>query len=61
VIEVIDKIEEIRGRNNKNWMDLLRLAIRVAPEEAKVIIGEIYKHDDEISRLVKQLLGGKDD
>lgn len=52
----IDEIEQIRSSNNKNWMDLLRLALEVAPERAKVIIAEIYKHDDKISKLIKELI-----
>ena len=52
----IDEIEKIRSSNNKNWMDLLRLALEVAPARAKVIVGEIYKHDDKISQLVKELI-----
>jgi len=52
----IDEIEQIRSSNNKNWMDLLRLALEVAPERAKVIVADIYKHDDKISKLVKELI-----
>ncbi len=54
-LAIIDQIEAIRGRNNKNWMDLLRLAFKHAPEEAAEIMAGIYKEDAEISRLVKQL------
>ena len=25
-IKIFDKIEKVRSKNNKNWMDLLRLA-----------------------------------
>ena len=34
-METIDKIEKIRAENNKNWMNLLRLALKYAPEESK--------------------------
>lgn len=54
-LEIIDRIEAIRGRNNKNWMDLLRLAFKHAPEEAAEIMAGIYREDTEISELVKQL------
>ena len=54
-LAIIDQIEAIRGRNNKNWMDLLRLAFKHAPEEAAEIMAGIYKEDAEIGRLVKQL------
>lgn len=52
---VIDEIEAIRGKNNKNWMDLLRLAFRLAPEEAAQIVAEIYRDDQRISDLAKKL------
>jgi hypothetical protein len=54
-LEIIDQIERIRGMNNKNWMDLLRLAFRVAPAEAAQIVAEIYRQDAEISALAKKL------
>ena len=31
---IIDNIEKIRSKNNKNWMDLVRLAYKYAPKEA---------------------------
>ncbi len=54
-LRLIDEIERIRGKNNKNWMDLLRLAFRHAPKEAGAIMAEIYKQDSEISELAKKL------
>lgn len=55
-LAVIDQIEAIRGKNNKNWMDLLRLAFKHAPDEAAEIMAGIYEQDAEISALVKQLM-----
>lgn len=52
---IVDKIQEIRAKNNKNWMDLLRLALKHAPEEAKIILARINEYDQEISKLVRQL------
>ena len=57
-LEVIDRIEAIRGKNNRNWMDLLRLAFRHAPHEAAQIVAGIYQHDQEISTLAKMLVDG---
>ena len=54
-LAIIDQIEAIRGRNNKTWMDLLRLAFKHSPDEAAEIMAGIYKEDAEIGRLVKQL------
>lgn len=54
-LAIIDEIEAIRGKNNKNWMDLLRLAFIHAPEDAAIIVAEIYSHDEDISTLAKKL------
>lgn len=59
MMEIIDQIEAIRGRNNKNWMDLLRLAFRHDPREAARIMTGIYVEDQEISRLVRMLADDK--
>ena len=52
---IINKIEKIRTKNNKNWMNLLRLAFKYAPKQARGIINKINKQDKEISLLLKQL------
>ncbi len=54
-LEIIDEIEAIRSRNNKNWMDILRLAFTHAPQEAADILSNIYLEDANISALAKQL------
>ena len=33
-LKIIDEIEKIRTHNNVNWMNILRLAIKHAPEDA---------------------------
>jgi len=53
--ELINQIEKIRARNNKNWMNILRLAIQYSPEQTKIIIQDIGKCDSEINKLTKQL------
>ena len=53
---LIDKIETIRSKNNVNWMDLMRLAFKVAPKEAQKIFGNINTDDNEISDLLKKLI-----
>jgi len=54
-LKIIDEIERVRTRNNVNWMDILRVAFRHAPDEARVIMGKINKEDNRISDLFKQL------
>ena len=53
--EIINKIQKTRSKNNKNWMDLLRLAFKENPREAKKIVKGIFKEDSRISKLIKQL------
>ena len=40
-LNIVKKIELARSKNNKNWMDLLRLAIEKAPKQAKQILKEL--------------------
>ena len=54
-LEVIDEIENIRTKNNVNWMDVLRLAFIHAPEKAKTLMKKINREDDKISQLFKKL------
>ena len=54
--EIISKIENSRRKNNKNWMDILRLAFKSSPVEASKILSQIYKEDKNISILAKKLL-----
>jgi len=53
--DIIDQIEKVRSRNNVNWMDVLRLAFRHAPEEARMLMKKINQEDDQISALLKRL------
>ena len=53
--EIIDEIQKVRTKNNKNWMDILRIAFKYAPEEARLILAEINKSDGKISGLLDQL------
>ena len=54
--KIIDKIENTRRKNNKNWMDILRLAFKNSPVEASKILSEIYKEDKNINLIAKKLL-----
>ena len=55
-LKIINQIEKTRKKNNKNWMDLLRLSFRYNPTEAKKILKEIFKEDKRVNRLLKELL-----
>ena len=54
-IKLVNKIQKIRSKNNKNWMDLLKLSLKLDPKATKKIIMEIYKYDQKISLLAKKL------
>ena len=54
-LDIINKIEKIRAKNNKQWMNLLKLAIKYAPVQAKKTIFKINKNDRDISDLLKKL------
>ena len=54
-LKIIDKIQEIREKNNKNWMDVLKIAFRYSPEEASKIMSSIYSSDRRIAILTKNL------
>ncbi len=54
-LRVIKAIEKVRAKNNKNWMNLYRLAFAKAPKEAIGIIKKILKRDQEVNELVKKL------
>ena len=52
---IIDKISKAREKNNKNWMNLLKIAFEFAPKKAKKIMKNINSQDKKISNLVKKL------
>lgn len=54
---IIDQIEAVRTRNNRNWMDILRLAFRHSPDEAAAILKDIYREDKAVSDLAAKLTG----
>ena len=54
-LKIINNIQKIRSKNNVNWMDILRLAFKHAPEEARVLMGRVNEYDGRISALLKEL------
>ncbi len=55
-LKIIRQIEKVRARNNKNWMDLYRLAFSKAPHESINIVKRILKKDLTVSALAKKLI-----
>ncbi len=53
--QLINEIQKIRTKNNTHWMDVVRLAFRLAPEEAREIFKNIKECDQKINELLKEL------
>ena len=54
-INLINKIQNIRSKNNKNWMDLLKLSLQLDFKSTSEILKEIVKDDSEISKIAKKI------
>lgn len=55
--ELIDRLQEIRAETNKLWMGIVRLAMRVAPKQARAIFREIEKNDRRQLDLIRETYG----
>lgn len=54
--EIVTEISIARARNNINWMQILRIALRHAPDETKIALAAIHSTDNEVADLVRLLL-----
>jgi hypothetical protein len=54
-ISIINRIQKIRSANNKNWMDLLKLSLKLDFNSTMKIISKIYEDDTRICKLVSNL------
>tara|TARA_Y200000002_G_C22185492_1_gene456952 strand:+ start:278 stop:463 length:186 start_codon:yes stop_codon:yes gene_type:complete len=54
--KIINQIEKIRGKNNVNWMNILRVAFKHDPKESAKIMSKIYSYDQRIGKLAKKLV-----
>jgi hypothetical protein len=52
---IFKNIENVRKNNNKNWIDILRLAYNVKPKETILILSKILKKDAELIKLASKL------
>ena len=53
---LINKIQNTRKKNNKNWMDLMRIAFKYQPIEAKDVVRKIFSDDKKINKLIQKLV-----
>ena len=54
-LKLVNQIQKIRSKNNKNWMDLLRLSLKLDHKTTSKILSEIYKSDQRISKIAKKI------
>tara|TARA_B100001179_G_C18275540_1_gene268709 strand:+ start:53 stop:253 length:201 start_codon:yes stop_codon:yes gene_type:complete len=54
-LRMVNQIQKIRTKNNKNWMDLLKLSLKLDPKKTSKILNEIYEFDQQISKIAKKL------
>ena len=52
---IFKKIENVRKKNNKNWMDLLRLSYDSNPKKTILILNKILKKDKSLIDLASKL------
>lgn len=52
---LISQIQKIRSKNNKNWMDLLRLSLKLDFKTTSKILRDIVSDDKKISDLAKKI------
>jgi folate-dependent phosphoribosylglycinamide formyltransferase PurN len=53
--EIINDIENIRSKNNVNWMDAVRLCFELDPTKARQIFKNIKDCDYKINELINEL------
>ena len=58
--KIFKDIEKTRSKNNKNWMDLLRLSLKLDFDSTSKILKEICKDDKRISNLAQKIYKLKD-
>ena len=54
-LNLVNQIQKIRSKNNKNWMDLLRLSLKLDFNSTSKILKEICKDDKRISNIAQKI------
>ena len=54
-LKIVNQIQKIRSKNNKNWMDLLKLSLKLDYNSTSKILKEICKDDKKISSLAQKI------
>ncbi len=53
--KLIDQIQQIRKKNNVNWMDILRIAFESSPNKTSKVFKNIFKDDKNINLISRKL------
>ena len=56
---LINKIQKIRSKNNKNWMDLLRLSLKLDFKTTAKILKDIVSDDKKYLILLRKFTNYK--
>ena len=54
-LKIINQIQKTRSKNNVNWMNILKIAIKNSPNETIKTMKKINTNDNQISNLFKNL------
>ena len=54
-LKIIDQIEKTRSKNNVNWMNILRIAIKKSPDQTINLLKKINSDDKKIASLLNKL------
>ena len=54
-IKLINQMQKIRSKNNKNWMDIVKLALQLDFNSTAKILNQIYKEDSRIGKITKKI------
>tara|TARA_A100001015_G_C14393763_1_gene482735 strand:+ start:74 stop:283 length:210 start_codon:yes stop_codon:yes gene_type:complete len=54
-LKLVNKIQNIRSKNNKNWMDLLKLSLKLDINTTSKILKDIVLSDRKISQIAEKI------
>ena len=54
-LKIISQIEKSRSKNNVNWMNILRIALKSSPKITITTLKKINQQDNKISNYLKKL------
>jgi hypothetical protein len=54
-IVLVNEIQKVREKNNKNWMDLLKLSLHLDLKNTSKILKNICNEDKKVSLLANKI------